>query len=87
MFSPVTKHETFRFLAIYSAKFKYKMKQYDLKMAILHGDLDGKIYMRLPELLYEMKHYIFKILGEKRQKNLLYDVVSCDKRSVLKLNQ
>jgi hypothetical protein len=47
-FAPVAKMNTIRVLLSLAANFSWPLKQFDVKNAFLHGDLEEKVYMQLP---------------------------------------
>jgi hypothetical protein len=47
-FAPVTKMNTIRVLLFLAINFSWPLKQFDVKNAFLHGDLEEKVYMQLP---------------------------------------
>ncbi|GKE72701.1 retrovirus-related pol polyprotein from transposon TNT 1-94 [Tanacetum coccineum] len=49
VFSPVVKHSSIRVLLAMVALHDMELKQLDVKMEFLHGELEEKIYMRQPE--------------------------------------
>ncbi|KAL1189498.1 Retrovirus-related Pol polyprotein from transposon TNT 1-94 [Cardamine amara subsp. amara] len=49
IFSPVVKHVSIRMLLAIVAEEDYELEQLDVKTAFLHGELDEKIYMEIPE--------------------------------------
>lgn len=48
-FSPVAKLTSIRFLLSLAVAFDLEIEQMDVKIALLHGDLDEEIYMKKPE--------------------------------------
>ena len=53
-FAPVAKMNTFRILISLVVNLNWKLKQYDIKNAFLHGDLDEEIYMTVPPRFEEV---------------------------------
>ncbi|GJR53654.1 transposable element [Tanacetum coccineum] len=49
VFTPVVKHSSIRVLLAMVALHDMELKQLDVKMEFLHGELEEKIYMRQPE--------------------------------------
>ncbi|KAF5345484.1 hypothetical protein D9756_011379 [Leucocoprinus leucothites] len=47
-YAPVTKHATIRTLLAFAVKHQWYIHQMDAKAAFLNGDLDEKIYMKIP---------------------------------------
>ncbi|XP_073265279.1 uncharacterized protein [Populus alba] len=47
-FAPVAKMNTIRVLLSLVVNFSWPLKQFDVKNAFLHGDLEEKVYMQLP---------------------------------------
>lgn len=47
-FAPVAKMNIVRVLLSLAANFGWKLHQYDVKNAFLHGDLEEEIYMEIP---------------------------------------
>ena len=47
-FAPVAKMNTVRVLLSLAANFEWTFQQFDVKNAILHGDLEEEIYMEAP---------------------------------------
>ena len=45
-FAPVAKMNTIRILIFLAVNLNWKLRQYDIKNAFLHGDLDEEIYMK-----------------------------------------
>jgi hypothetical protein len=48
VFSPVVRHTSIRVILAIVALFDLELEQLDFKIAFLHGDLDGEIYMTQP---------------------------------------
>ena len=48
-FAPVTRMESMRAILHIGTQRDWLMKQFDVKMALLYGELDGEIYMKQPE--------------------------------------
>ena len=48
-YSPVTRPETIRTMLAVAAQRGWKLRQFDLKTAFLHGRLEDDLYMRQPE--------------------------------------
>ncbi|KAL2230353.1 UNVERIFIED_CONTAM: Retrovirus-related Pol polyprotein from transposon TNT 1-94 [Sesamum indicum] len=48
IFSPVVKYTTVRVILALTAYYDWELKQMDVKIAFLHGDLDENIYMTQP---------------------------------------
>ncbi|UYV80857.1 hypothetical protein LAZ67_19002001, partial [Cordylochernes scorpioides] len=48
-FSPVARHDTIRTLLAIAANEDFKLVQFDIKTAILYGDLQDQIYIKQPE--------------------------------------
>jgi hypothetical protein len=47
-FAPVAKMNTIRVLLSLAANFGWPLKQFNVKNAFLHGDLEEEVYMQLP---------------------------------------
>jgi len=47
-FSPVAKMNTVRVILFLAANCSWNLQQFDLKNALIHGELEGNIYMELP---------------------------------------
>lgn len=47
-FAPVAKMNTVRVLLSLAANFGWRLQQFDVKNAFLHGDLEEEIYMEVP---------------------------------------
>ena len=62
-FAPVAKLSTVRILVGAAATYNWKLHQYDVKNAFLHGDLAEEIYMQIPPGYYSnsLKGWVCKI--------------------------
>ena len=49
IFSPVVKHTSIRMLLAMVTQFALELKQIDIKIVFLHGELEEKMYMKQPE--------------------------------------
>ena len=49
IFSPIIKHMFIRMLLAIVAQFDLELKQLDVKISFLHGELEERIYMKQPE--------------------------------------
>ena len=49
VFSHVVRHTSIRVMLAIVALFDLELEQFDVKTAILHGDLDEEIYMTQPQ--------------------------------------
>ena len=47
-FAPIAKMNTIRILISLAVHFDWPLRQYDIKIAFLHGDLKEEIYMNIP---------------------------------------
>ena len=54
--SPVMKHKKIRVLLAMVSAFDMELKQLHVKTTFLHGNLEDKIYMCHPVLVYESAH-------------------------------
>jgi len=49
IFSPVVKHTSIRMLLAMVTQFALELKQIDIKIVFLHGELEERIYMKQPK--------------------------------------
>ena len=49
IYAPVARLESLRILLSISVKQNHTLRQLDIKSAFLYGDIDGEIYLELPE--------------------------------------
>ena len=49
IFSPMVRYESIRYLLVHAALQDWEIKATDVKLAYLHGVLEGEIYMEQPE--------------------------------------
>ena len=49
IFSPVVKHTSIQMLLAILVQFDLELKQMNVKITLLHGELEEKIYMKQPE--------------------------------------
>lgn len=64
-FAPVAKMNTIRVLLSLAANFDWPLKQFDVKNAFLHGDLEEEVYMELPTG-YEVQNGTGKVCRLKK---------------------
>lgn len=68
----------------------WELQQYDIKTALLNGDLDEEIFMEIPKIPSKFKDYINSYLKKKNNLNnrkQLERLLQTDKKKVLKLNK
>ncbi|CAA6670327.1 unnamed protein product [Spirodela intermedia] len=65
MFAPVAKLNTIRILIALAVNLGWEMHQFDVKNALLHGNLEEEVYMNIPPGVFLSHHkYILDLLQE-----------------------
>ena len=85
-FSPVAKLTTVRFLLKVAASRNWFLHQLDISNAFLNGDLDEKIYMKIPDGYAERKGITLAKTDVFRLKKSIYGLKQASRQWVLKFS-